>query len=98
MKSIFSKLLLKFVSKDTVLTLAKNTLVAYIEKLMTSKNVSVKLIGEKATKAAKICSYLATLCQNVSDVCADDKVDAAELAKAVKDIKSFVERLKATLN
>ena len=53
MKTIISNLILK---------LAKNKIVSYIENLMTSKNVSVKLIGEKAAKAAKICSHLATLC------------------------------------
>lgn len=88
MKSLVTNLILK---------LAKNRLVSYIEKLLTSKNVSVKLIGEKAEKAAKICSHLAALCQNTADICADDKVDAAELAKAVKDIKTFVEKIKATL-
>lgn len=98
MKSIFSKLLLKFVSKDTVLKLAKSTLVSYAEGLMTSKNVSVKSIGEKAAKTAIVCSRVAELCQNAADICEDDKVDAAELAKAVKDIKSFVEGIKTTLN
>ena len=98
MKKIFTKLVLKFASMDIVLQFAKNTLVAYIEKLMTSKNVSVKSIGEKAEKAAKVCSRVAELCQNAADICADDKVDASELAKAVKDIKSFVEGIKTTLN
>lgn len=98
MKSIFTKLILKFANTDLVLKLAKNTLVAYIEKLMTSKNVSVKSIGEKAAKTAIVCSRVAELCQNAADICEDDKVDAAELAKAVKDIKSFVEGIKTTLN
>lgn len=98
MKSIFTKLLLKFASTDVVLKLAKNSLVSYIEGLLTSKNVSVKAIGEKAEKAAKVCSHLAELCQNAANICADDKVDAAELAKAVKDIKSFVDGIKTTLN
>lgn len=98
MKKIITKLVLKFASTDMVLKLAKNTLVSYIEKLMTSKNVSVKSIGEKAEKAAKVCSHVAELCQNAADICADDKVDASELAKAVKDIKSFVEGIKTTLN
>lgn len=98
MKSIFTKLILKFASTDVILKLAKNSLVSYIEGLLTSKNVSVKAIGEKAEKAAKVCSHLAELCQNAADICADDKVDAAELAKAVKDIKSFVDGIKTTLN
>lgn len=53
MKTIISNLILK---------LAKNKIVSYIENLMTSKNVSVKSIGEKAEKAAKVCSHLAELC------------------------------------
>ena len=89
MKTLISNLILK---------LAKNKIVSYIENLMTSKNVSVKSIGEKAEKAAKVCSHVAELCQNAADICADDKVDASELAKAVKDIKSFVEGIKTTLN
>lgn len=53
MKTLISNLILK---------LAKNKIVSYIENLMTSKNVSVKSIGEKAEKAAKVCSHLAELC------------------------------------
>lgn len=53
MKTIISNLILK---------LAKNKIVSYIENLMTSKNVSVKSIGEKAEKAAKVCSHIAELC------------------------------------
>lgn len=89
MKAIISNLILK---------LAKNKIVSYIENLITSKNVSVKSIGEKAEKAAKVCSRVAELCQNAADICADDKVDASELAKAIKDIKSFVEGIKTTFN
>lgn len=62
MKKIITKLVLKFANTDLVLKLAKNTLVSYIENLMTSKNVSVKSIGEKAEKAAKVCSRVAELC------------------------------------
>lgn len=98
MKSFFTKLVLKFANTDLILKFAQSKLVSYIESLMTSKNVSVKLIGEKAAKTAKICSHVATLCQNAAEICEDDKVDAAELAKAVKDIKTFVEGIKTTLN
>ena len=52
MKKILTKLILKFANTDLILNLAKNTLVAYVEKLMTSKNISVKAVGEKAEKAA----------------------------------------------
>lgn len=97
MKSILTKLLLKLVSKDTVLKLAKNTLVAYLEKLMTSKNVSVKSVGEKAATATKVCSHLATLCQNAADICADGKVDSEELAKSIKDISAFISKIKTSL-
>lgn len=97
MKSILTKLVLKFANTDLILKLAKNSLVSYIEGLLTSKNISVKLVGEKAAKAAKICSHVAELCQNAADICADDRVDSEELAKAVKDIKTFVEKIKTTL-
>lgn len=62
MKKIITKLVLKFANTDLVLKLAKSTLVSYIENLMTSKNISVKSIGEKAEKAAKVCSHIAELC------------------------------------
>lgn len=62
MKSFFTKLVLKFANTDLILKFAQSKLVSYIESLMTSKNVSVKLIGEKAAKAAKICSHVAILC------------------------------------
>lgn len=89
---------MKKIIANLILKLAKNKIVSYIENLMTSKNVSVKSIGEKAEKAAKVCSHIAELCQNAADICADDKVDASELAKAIKDIKSFVEGIKTTFN
>ena len=98
MKKIITKLILKFANTDLILKLAKNSLVSYVEGLLTSKNVSVKAVGEKAEKAAQICSHLATLCQNASDICADDKVDAEELSKAVKDISAFIGKIKTTLN
>ena len=89
---------MKSIVTNWILKLAKNRLVSYVEKLLADKNVSVKAVGEKAEKAAQICSHLATLCQNASDICADDKVDAEELSKAVKDISAFIGKIKTTLN
>ena len=53
---------MKKIITNLILKLAKNKIVSYIENLMTSKNVSVKSIGEKAEKAAKVCSHIAELC------------------------------------